>query len=97
MAGYISPILLSIREKAAALADRNLELTRINREQAAQIADLKAEIGRLDAEMKALKTDNDFLSVSHRLAASPDEIVKSRRLIEGWIREIDRCIARIRE
>ncbi len=97
MAGYISPILSSIREKLASLAERNRNLMRINGEQSIQIADLKAEIERLNAEIKALKSDNDFLAVSHRLAAGPDEIVKSRRMIEGWIREIDKCISRIKE
>lgn len=97
MAANFSTILKSISSKAEQLAARCGELEKANAEANAKIAACEAEIKALRSEMERLRTDNDYLSISHRLASSPDEIVKSRRLISGWIREIDRCIARIKE
>lgn len=97
MAVNLTTIIQSIRHKVAQLTARAESLSRQNAEQSVQIAELTAEIERLRAEIKSLKTDNDYLAVSHRLAQSPDEIIKSRRMIAGWIREIDRCISQLKE
>lgn len=79
------------------LSARCDELEKENAMARAVIADLRAQNEQLEREMQALRSDNDFLIVSHRLAQSPDEIVKGRRLITGWIREIDRCIAQLKQ
>lgn len=79
------------------LSARCDELEKENAMARAVIADLRAQNEQLEREMQALRSDNDFLIVSHRLAQSPDEIVKGRRLITGWIREIDRCIAELKQ
>lgn len=39
----------------------------------------------------------EYLKVSHHLADSPDSLVETRRLIAGLIRNIDRCIAMLKE
>mgnify|MGYP002533817516 CR=1 FL=1 len=97
MAANLSTILQSIRQKAMELSARCDELEKENAMARAVIADLRAQNEQLEREMQALRSDNDFLIVSHRLAQSPDEIVKGRRLITGWIREIDRCIAELKQ
>ena len=97
MAANLSTILQSIRQKAMELSARCDELEKENAQARAVIADLRAQNEQLEREMQALRSDNDFLIVSHRLAQSPDEIVKGRRLITGWIREIDRCIAQLKQ
>lgn len=97
MAANLSAILQSIRQKAVMLSARCDELESQNAQARATIDDLKAQNEQLRREVEALRSDNDFLAVSHRLAQSPDEIVKSRRLISGWIRDIDRCIAELKQ
>ena len=87
MAVNLQTILESIRQKASGLAARCESLARAS----------EAENRALKEQVEQLKTDNEFLIVSHRLAQSPDEIVRSRRLISGWIRDIDRCISQLKE
>ena len=41
--------------------------------------------------------DIEFLTVSHKLAESPDTIISTRRKILGLIRTIDNCIRIIKE
>lgn len=41
--------------------------------------------------------DVEYLSVSRRLAESPDTLVETRRMIAGLIRNIDRCIQMLKE
>lgn len=60
-------------------------------------AELHADNLRLSKELKAAKTDIEFLTMSHRLAQNPDDVIMARRKIAGWIREIDRCIAQLKE
>ena len=60
-------------------------------------ARLHAENIRLRGEVKAAGTDIEFLKVSHRLASSPDEIIKARRHLAGLIRDLDKCIAQLKE
>lgn len=97
MAVNLQTIFDGIRQKANGLAARCEELVREREEREKRIADLEAENRELRARVEQLKTDNEFLTVSHRLAQSPDEIVRSRRLISGWIRDIDRCISQLKE
>lgn len=97
MAANLLIILQSIRQKTGELSVRCRTLAREVGEKDKVIADLRAEISELKSQLEALKADNEYLAVSHRLASSPDEIVRSRRLISGWIRDIDRCIAQLKE
>ena len=96
MAVNLQTILESIRQKASGLAARCESLARASEEQEKRISDLTVENRALKEQVEQLKTDNEFLIVSHRLAQSPDEIVRSR-LISGWIRDIDRCISQLKE
>lgn len=97
MAANLSTILQSIRHKTGELSARCVSLARESEEKDKIIADLRAEVSELQVQIEALRSDNEYLAVSHRLASSPDEIVRSRRLISGWIRDIDRCIAQLKE
>ncbi len=97
MAVNLLTILQSIRQKTDELSARCLTLDEELRQRDHTISELQFEIERLKKENASLKSDNEFLTVSHRLASSPDEIVKSRRLLAGWIRDIDRCIAQLKE
>ncbi len=79
-----------LREEMESLRVRNRELEEEN-------ADLRRkEAEALGARDKAL-LDVEYLSVSHRLAEDPDSLIETRRVIAGLIRNIDRCIAMLKE
>lgn len=73
-----------------ALRMRNRELEEINR-------DLKQKSDEALKLRDEAQQDVEFLKVSHRLADNPDSIVETRRLIAGLIKNIDRCIAMLKE
>ena len=60
-------------------------------------AELKAENERLKGLLQESRTDAEYLSMSHKLASNPDEIVRARRRIESMLRDIDRCISQLKE
>lgn len=82
--------LSTLNGEMESLRIRNSELEEEN----ARLRQNEAEA--LKARDKAL-LDAEYLSVSHRLADSPDTIVETRRRIAGLIRNIDRCIAMLKE
>ncbi len=57
-----------------------------------RLTTMEAASGRLRAELTAMSTNCEFLAMSHRLASSPDQLMRTRRLIAKMIRNIDRTI-----
>ncbi len=93
--------LLSILEKLEArqeeLRAEMESLRKRNRELEEENADLRRkEAEALSVRDKAL-LDVEYLSVSHRLAEDPNTLIETRRIIAGLIRNIDRCIAMLKE
>lgn len=72
-----------MRERVARLEEENEDLRR-------QLAETRAE---LDSSTK----DVEFLTMSHRLADSPDSVISARRRIARLIRTIDNCISMLKE
>ena len=67
-------------------------------------SELKARVGELEdllAEEREVhsraRLDADYLTMSHRLAESPDTIIATRRRITALIRTIDRCISMLKD
>lgn len=97
MALPLNILLRSIGEKATQLAQMQ-ELMK------ARISELEEKNMQLETELKETKdlldkalSDIEFLTVSHRLADSPDSIVSTRRHIARLIRNIDSCISMLKE
>lgn len=83
--------------KLGRLSSRLRSLESENTRLAGENAELRSENMRLADELKAVRTDAEFLTMSHRLASDPDDVVKLRRRVEGMIRDIDRCISQLKE
>ena len=97
MALPLTTILQSISEKANALGELNQTLY-------ARIATLEEENSTLRQELEdcrkdleVARRDVEFLTMSHRLASSPDSIISTRRHIARLIRTIDTCISMLKE
>ncbi len=72
------------------LRRKNSELEELNAEL------IKREEAALRVRDEAL-TDVEYLKVSYKLAATPDSLVETRKVIAGLIRNIDRCIEMLKE
>ncbi len=75
-----------LEQSRSQLAQRCSELERAN-------ADLESKLRETEKLLEAQRLDSQFLTVSHRLADSPDTIVEARRKISNIIRRIDKAIS----
>lgn len=76
---------------------RNAQLVEQNHKLEEEIADLRLEIAEARRERDRARLDAEYLTVSHRLADSPDTLIDTRRHIAKLIRNIDRCLEMLKE
>lgn len=76
---------------------RNAALEARNHALEDQNADLRRKVEEALRERDRALLDAEYLTVSHRLAASPDTLVDTRRHIAKLIRNIDRCLEMLKE
>ena len=72
-----------LQDRVAALETQNRELMKQHTDDVSSLEKAKREI--------------DFLTISHRLADSPEALVSARNEISKLIRTIDNCIRMIKE
>lgn len=94
------PLVTSLR----ILQDKIAETAQLQTQLLARISALESENTILREELEQTRsalrdkeTDVKFLTMSHRLAQSPDAVISTRRHIARLIRNIDKCISMIRE
>lgn len=97
MATSVPDMMSRLASQIEHLSERYEAVRRENRDLAGACAGLREENARLVRELDALKLDNEYLAVSHKLAGSPDELVRTRRLIARLIRDIDKSISLLKE
>lgn len=97
MALPLTTLLKSIDSKVT-------ELSAIHRQLQERIAmleeeneDLRRQLDETRSQLDSTRNDVEFLTMSHRLADSPDSIISARRRIARLIRTIDNCISMLKE
>ncbi len=86
------------------ISDKIAGLEAIQQQLSSRISSLEEENEDLRAQLKGqalllsqANADKEFLTMSHRLADSPDSIIATRRRIARLIRTIDNCISMLKE
>lgn len=97
MAVNLQTIIQDLKQKTINLTSRYEALSKEKENADKLIGELRNEVAELKKELEAIRTDNQFLILSHRLASGPDMLVKSRRTISRLIRDIDKCISQLKE
>ncbi|MBD5200892.1 MAG: hypothetical protein HDS74_06555 [Bacteroidales bacterium] len=93
----LSVLTNELTEKVSILAGRYSALQAENKSLRDENAALRSDLKSTQDELKKAQLDNSFLVLSHRLAQSPEALVESRKMIAALIRDIDRCIAQLKE
>jgi regulator of replication initiation timing len=95
---------LSLTALLQSVDDKVTQLSAVQTQLKARIAaleeendNLRYELDNTRKELAAARTDAEFLTMSHRLADSPDTIISARRRIARLIRTIDNCISMLKE
>ena len=97
MARPLNRIIEELRQKAIALAMQRdqavSDLDRIKKENET----LKEQLSESRQELTMARMEVDFLTISHRLADSPEKIISARRRLQRLIAKIDRCVTLLKE
>lgn len=97
MAQPLIPLLSQISDKINELEAIQQQL--INRIKVLETEnnDLREKLNEKSKLLEEANADKEFLTMSHRLADSPDSIISTRRRIARLIRTIDNCISMLKE
>ena len=97
MARSLHRVLTELRAKVEQLA-RQRDTAQAARDALVQEADdLKRQLEECRQELREARMEIDFLTVSHRLADSPSNIISARRRLQRLIAKIDRCVSLLKE
>lgn len=92
MAGSQIAKLAEIRKKISQLAaQRDAAIARIA-DLESHVSDLESDLTETREALDRAKLDAEFLTVSHRLADTPEALVVTRRKILSLIRKVDSAI-----
>lgn len=97
MAANLTDVIDRISAKLTELAERYSLLLQANEQLKAENNELKDDIRELTKAVERLETDKKFLTVSHRLADTPEAVVEARAVVAALIRDIDKCISQLKE
>lgn len=97
MATSVIEVLESLTAKIAALEEEQSVRKQRLKELEEENAQLKARLIEQEHTIGLQNLDIEYLKISHKLADSPDNIRLARQLIARLIRNIDTCIASLKE
>ena len=97
MAESLMSILEKLDDRIRFLSAENAELRKLNSLLSGENEDLRRQAAETGRERDKALLDADYLSVSHKLADSPESLVSARRHISRLIRNIDRCLDMLKE
>lgn len=93
----LSSVLMSMRQKIDTLAERQSSLQHDIDTLRAENDELKRQLKETERSLQNARLEVEFLTVSHRLADSPDTLVEARRFVSRLIRRVDAAIALLRD
>lgn len=96
MSENVQELTSRIAAKVSVIAERQqLLVSRIEAERAEKER-LARRVAELESELRQLKADKEYLSVMRAVAPTDEEARRNRTLLNGLVREIDRCIAELK-
>ena len=97
MARRLYQIIKELRAKATELATQR-DVATADRERLTRENELlKDQLAECQQELNTAKMEVDFLTISHRLADSPDKLISARRRLQRLMAKIDRCVTLLKE
>lgn len=88
----LAEIYSKIEQLAARRAEAEAKIARLEEE----LADTRAELDDMRSQLHRARLDAEFLTLSHRLADSPEGLLTARRLIASLIRKVDAAITMVK-
>ncbi|MDE7159903.1 MAG: hypothetical protein K2O24_03525 [Muribaculaceae bacterium] len=97
MARTLPEILASVNDRVSALDARLRAAEQENARLRARLEDTESRLDEARSERDRAMLDVEFLTLSHRLADTPEALLSARRRISRMIRTIDKCILLLKD
>ena len=97
MASDLRNTLTRLSEKSRFLTQRYRRVSEERKQALDQVEDLRRTLRQRDKELQTLRMQVEYLTVVSTIAPSRESLDETRARIAGLMREIDRCIADLKE
>ena len=97
MAGELQQTLERLRNKSTLLVDRYNALCRSKADADVRIKEMSEIIERQKSELERLSSEIEYLKIATTLVPDRKEVERSRAVLSGLVREIDKCILELKE
>ena len=97
MARPLHRVIAELREKIELLATQRDAARASQASTAKEAEELRLQLEECREQLRQARLEVDFLTVSHRLADSPENIISARRRLQRLIAKIDRCVSLLKE
>ncbi len=97
MAGNLQQTLERIRNKAVLLTERHNVLLKEKQAGDERIKELEATNMRQQQEIEKLRQEVEYLKIVTTINPDRKEVERSRAILSGLVREIDKCILELNE
>lgn len=97
MAGNLQETLERISNKTALLTERYAILRKEKDSADARIEELNATILKQSKEIESLQQEIEYLKIATTIVPNHKDVEKSRAILSGLVREIDKCISELSE
>ena len=97
MARSLHRVIAELRDKMERLASQRDEALAAREALAREADSLRQELEECRESLREARMEVDFLTVSHRLADTPANLVSARRRLQRLIAKIDRCVTLLKE
>lgn len=97
MSAKIPEIIDRLSGKIELLCDKYV-MVRDERDAArAEACELREQVQTLRTALEQANTEIEYLRISHKIAPTRDDVLRSRVLMTELVKKIDKCIARLRK
>ncbi len=97
MARSLHRVIAELRAKIEQLAQQRDAALASQKAMAEEAEALKQELEECREKLRESQMEVDFLTVSHRLADNPSNLISARRRLQRLIAKIDRCVSLLKE
>lgn len=97
MAGDLQNQILSVRAKARVVGEKYRHIKNAYDSAREEISDLKAQILARDKEIEELRMKVEYLSIASTVRLTGDNLAATRAMVADLVREIDECLADLKE
>ena len=93
MAGNLQQTIERVNNKAKILVERYATLLKAKNEADMRIEQLSEQVEQMKKTIETLQSQVEYLRIATTLVPDRRDVERSRTILSGLVREIDRCIA----